>query len=139
MCCPSGYDDMRKYRVLLVLLLLLPMHAIAQKQDVEMVAMSFFDATSAGNVGQIRSLIAGPLLESVKVLLKENKEYPEFLRDRYEGATAEITNVSMLSDGEALVDMAVTFQGGITPSYMRLRMSQHKGGRWRIVEQRQVY
>jgi len=138
MYCPSGSYGMRKYSVLLALLLLLPLHAIAQQQDAEMTAMSFFEAARAGNVGQIRALVAGPLRESVKVLLTENKKYPDFLRDRYEGATAEILNVSMLPDGDALVDMDVTFPGNST-SHMRLRMSQHQGSRWRVVEQSQVY
>jgi hypothetical protein len=132
----DGYE-MRKTIALLLLLLAFPVHVSAQKQDVEMIAMSFFDAIKAGNVGQIRALVDGPLLESVRVLLTENKQYPDYLRERYLGATAEITNISMLPDGDALVDMAVTFESNI--SYMQLRMSQHKGGRWRVVEQSQVY
>ena len=129
---------MKKYIAILLLSLVVPVHAIAQNQDVEMTAMSFFDAVKAGNVGQIRTLVAGPLLESVRVLLTENRKYPDYLRERYAGATAEITNVSMLPDGDVLVDMAVTLESNI-PSYMKLRMSQHKGGGWRIVEQSQVY
>ena len=139
MYCTSGYYGMRKYSVLLVLLLLLPVHASAQQQeDAEMTAMSFFEATRAGNVGLIRAMVAGSLRDSVKVLLTENRKYPEFLREHYEGTAAEITSVSMLPDGNALIDMAVTFPGDHV-SVMRLRMSPHKGGGWRVVEQSQIY
>jgi hypothetical protein len=124
--------------VLLALLLLFPVHASAQQQGAEMTAMSFFEATRAGNVGLIRAMVAGSLRDSVKVLLTENKKYPDFLRERYEDSAAEITSVSMLPDGDVLIDMAVTFPGDHV-SLMRLRMSPHKGGGWRVVEQSQVY
>jgi hypothetical protein len=133
----GGYD-MRKYIALLLLTLLVPVHAMPQNEDVEMAAMTFFHAVKAGNVEQIRALVADPLLESVKVLLTENLEYPDYLRKRYVGATAEIINVSRLPSGDVLVDMAIKRKPNI-PSYMKLRMSQRTGGEWLVVEQSQIY
>ena len=52
----------------------------------------FFEASEAGNVKTIKSLIAGPFLDSRRVLLEENKDYPNKLREFYRGVTIEIVN-----------------------------------------------
>ncbi|MGW8227267.1 MAG: hypothetical protein ACWGOW_00110 [Gammaproteobacteria bacterium] len=129
---------MRKYIVLLSLCLVIPVQGVAQDQDVEMAAMAFFDATRTGSVDQIRTLIAGPLLDNTRVLLTENEKYPDYLRERYVGATAEIASISTLPDGDVLVDMAITFQN-LSRSIIQLRMSQDQGGGWKVVEQSQIY
>lgn len=53
---------------------------------------AFFEASEAGDVRTIKSLIAGLFLDARRTLLEENKDYPNTLREFYRGVTIEIVN-----------------------------------------------
>jgi len=100
----------------------------------------FFMALKEGDVSSIKQLIAGEMYESKKVLLEKNKEYPEFLKNYYQGIEFYVENATQ-SGNYIIVDFLIEFPGG-NRNFARLYLEQtkidtsesHEGGIWRIID-----
>jgi hypothetical protein len=100
----------------------------------------FFKALKEGDVSSIKQLIAGQMYESKRVLLEKNKDYPEFLRNYYQGIEFYVENTTR-SGNYIIVDFLIEFPDG-NQNLARLYLEQskidgsgsHGVGIWRIIE-----
>lgn len=80
-------------------------------EDVENKTMRpFFNALKNGNVEIIKQYISGEMYEESRILLEENKGYPEYLREHYKGAIFSVKR-GVSSDNQLIVDVSVEFPG----------------------------
>jgi hypothetical protein len=123
---------------------LLHAEQVADNHDLEGILIEsvypFFKALKEGDVDSIKQLIAGEMYESKKVLLEKNKEYPEFLRNYYEGIEFYVEDTT-LSGNYIIVDFLIEFADGHqSPARLYLEQSkintsgQHVVGFWRIID-----
>ncbi len=66
-------------------------HSMAADEPVETV-IKYFEASKSGDVEAIKTLIAGPFYKKKIVLLEKNTEYPEFLKEFFEGSSMQVIN-----------------------------------------------
>lgn len=100
----------------------------------------FFKALKEGDVRSIKQLIAGEMYDSKNVLLEKNKEYPEFLRNYYEGVEFYLEDTTR-SGNYITVDLLIEFADG-HQNLARLHLEQskidtsgqHGVGTWRIID-----
>lgn len=123
---------------------LLQAKQVADNHDIEGIldesVYSFFKALKEGDVDSIKQLIAGEVYESKKVLLEKNKEYPEFLKNYYQGIEFYVENATQ-SGNYIIVDFLIEFPGG-NRNLARLYLEQskintsgsHEDGIWRIID-----
>ena len=69
----------------------------------EQVLMPFFQALKTGDVEVIKKHMSRDLYARNRVLLDENLEYPEFLRNYYKDITFRIVNAEEDFSGEGIV------------------------------------
>jgi hypothetical protein len=70
----------------------------------------YFEALKNGDVSTLQRLISGRMFERNKVLLEQNTEYPEFLRNYYRNVTFEVEKAENFGD-DILVMVALEFPG----------------------------
>lgn len=100
------------YPLLMALLISTPFSASGDDNKlIHSALQSFFAGLKAGDTAIIESWIGGELFEEKKILLRQNKAYPQFLRHYYQGATFKIANVTH-KDGQASAELIVTFPSG---------------------------
>lgn len=128
---------MRRLSILTLLLLTLPVIASAARLTATETAAMYFDAVTDGDTVTIRKLTASPLLDELKPLLTRNEDYPAFLRDRYQGAVAEIGSVTGGTDDEQAVVLRVGYPDGHV-STIRLTLEKQKSGKWKVVGQQEI-
>ena len=75
------------------------------------VVLPFLSALKDGDVDSIKRYIAGDMYESKKVLLEQNKEYPEFLRNYYRGVEFYVENTAENGD-YIIVDITIEYPNG---------------------------
>ena len=97
----------------------------------------YFEALKDGDVSSIKLHISEGMYERYKVLLEKNKDYPEFLRNYYNGAEFWVKKVE-LSGQEVSVAVSIQFPDNESlGSKLLLRMNDLNsdviGGRWKIV------
>ena len=56
--------------------------------------LPFFRALKAGDVDSIKRYISADMYESKQTLLEQNTEYPEFLRNYYQGVEFYVENIA---------------------------------------------
>lgn len=99
----------------------------------------FFDALRQGNVIAVESYLEDPLLADVKVLLRDNKGYPDFLREYYRGTTVVVTNIESSSESAiAIVNVDIYFPAGHVES-LQLDLIKATVGGWKIQQQSTVH
>ena len=104
------------------------------------IVLPFFNALKAGDVDSIKRYIAGDMYESKKVLLEQNKEYPEFLRNYYRGV--EFYKEDIAEDGGyIIVDITIEYPNGDYGSgklYLwqikDIKQGIHVPGSWKIID-----
>jgi hypothetical protein len=95
--------------------------------------IQFFEASKNGDTETIKQLISGSFYNQRKVLLEENKGYPNFLRTYYQGAELQINNVVLEKDGTVgVVDIKIKFPGENVET-IKLLLKKDVGGTWKIV------
>lgn len=104
----------------------------------------FFNALKTGNVELIKRYISGKMYEDSQVLLNENQQYPEFLREQYKDAVFSVERGVSTEKG-FIVDVSIEFPGGgkRVSQFVLHEQGQESqsrqqtvgGGRWRITEQ----
>lgn len=111
-----------------------PIHSQAA-EPLDMVRL-YFEAVKVGDVDTIQSYLGGKILKKRKILLEENTEYPNFLRDRF-GAAEFLIRPSSNEQSEAngeLVNVQIIFSDGSSFS-TELVVEQDTSGEWKIIEQ----
>ena len=94
----------------------------------------FFDALRQGDVVTVESYLGDPLLTDVKVLLRDNKGYPGYLREYYLDTSVVVTKIESNSDTTATVNVDVNFPAGHVES-LQLDLIRNPGGNWKIHQQ----
>jgi hypothetical protein len=70
----------------------------------------YFEALKNGDVVSIKKVIAGKMLQRNLVLLDQNKNYPDFLRDYYQSVEFSIMAVE-LADDDIQASVSILFPG----------------------------
>ncbi|HWP93827.1 MAG TPA: hypothetical protein VNN20_16685 [Thermodesulfobacteriota bacterium] len=127
---------MKKITTLLMIVLFSPfnfnsLNSLAAEPSETLTA--YFQALKDGDVGKIKQCIAGDFYEKNKVLLENNPDYPEFLRNYYQGADLEIGK-SVKSGDTVIIEMRTLFPNGST-GVNKLRLKESSDGDWKIVEE----
>jgi len=128
---------MKRFIIPLILMLSFPVAGVAGDKGVAETAEAFFTAIKAGDVDALRNMIEAPLSDQIDNLLTNNAAYPEYLRTRYRGASAEVGEITRFKKNEKQVDLVVTFPDGRV-SLIELTISKRKSPQWKVTEQRKV-
>jgi hypothetical protein len=101
--------------------------------EIETVFTSLFDALREGDVKALRSHLPAEEYAQHRILLEKNKEYPDFLRNFYQGATLRVGRIeSVLSAKDDVIgEFIVDFPGGDT-TVTRMRLHRNNQGIWKI-------
>jgi hypothetical protein len=94
--------------------------------------LSYFQALKNGDVETIKASITGDMYKKRKVLLEQNKNYPEFLKNVYKGAQFRIKDVS-IKDNDAVVSVEVIFPDRKTQFILYLIKDDL--GNWKIFKE----
>jgi len=96
---------------------------------------SYTEALQAGDTIAVKSCIGGRLYETREVLLDQNEEYPDFLRNLYDGAvfhiSDELTDLGPQGQGVAI---EVSFPDGHISKSVAI-VEQAPNGKWEIVDE----
>jgi len=94
---------------------------------------TFFSILQSGNTTAIESYLGGDLYERRKTLLRNNREYSEFLRRYYQGTEFQIEKITEGSSG-VVVTARLIFPDGQNERFL-LRLAREQGrGAWKIME-----
>lgn len=97
--------------------------------------IQFFEASKHGDTETIKRLIAGSFYNQRKVLLEENKDYPNFLRKYYQGTELQIGNIIMEENGTVgVVDIKIQFPDGNVDTN-KLLLKKDAIGTWKVVDE----
>lgn len=113
---------MKKNSLFLKILLISLYCSILQAQEVPVIngpykalmdeiVFPFFEALKNGDVSSIKRYVAGDMYERKKVLLEQNQEYPEFLRNYYQGVEFYVQKASE-SGRYLIVDIEIEYPSG---------------------------
>jgi hypothetical protein len=128
---------MKKHITLLLLMLAFSVNGAAGDNQAIETAEAYFMAVKAGDVAMIQEMTGAPLLEQIDTLLTDNAEYPEFLRSRYEGASAVVSDVGRMKKGMKQVDLTISYADN-RQSLIELTLSRKKAGKWKVIGQQEV-
>ena len=121
-------------QTLAILIVIASSYASANSEIVGGIVAPFFDALKQGDVVAVESYLGDPLLNDVKVLLRENKGYPDFLREYYRDTSVVVTNIESNSHTTARVNVDVNFPAGHV-EFLQLELIRNTGGTWKIHQQ----
>jgi hypothetical protein len=97
--------------------------------------VSYMEALRAGDTIGAKSHLEGRLYEKKEVLLDQNEEYPDFLRNFYAGAefyiSDELTDLGPRGQGIAV---EIRFPDGNSSESMAI-VEQEPDGSWKIVDE----
>lgn len=100
----------------------------------------FFAVLQSGDVTAIESVIGGELLEETSVLLRNNKEYGDYLRSYYTNSEFQVEKIIHVTDG-AVVDVSMIFENGDREQFTFLLQKKQMpagGDSWIIVKQKRL-
>lgn len=120
--------------VIVLSMMIISMPASAEEPVVTQTVMPFFQALKDGDVKAIKTYIDDPLYSKIKVLLNDNKAYPDYLRNWYAGASAEVAAITRMANGEYIIDLRI-LSPNRSADVTRLRIAENKQGNWKVVDQ----
>ena len=90
-----------------------------------------------GDVSLMKQYLSGDMYEKNRVLLEQNKEYPEFLRKYYQGAQFQVVKAEEI-DNNILVNVEIEYPDGRL-NFGKLRLGKdnqdiYENGSWKIME-----
>jgi len=115
-------------------------------QIVSQAVLPYIRALQTGDVLTLERLVDGKLATTLEKLLKQNTEYPDFLRQRYGGAT--IRDTIQIFQRPAVTSNALDQEGGQrmavvpleTPAGAKkdfqLSLEKDTQGAWKIIDQK---
>jgi len=77
--------------------------------------------------------LSGDMYRQTRVLLEENKGYPQFLRNFYKGANFSVKSAVTAGD-DIIADIVIEFPHG-GKSLARLKLSNENGQQWKVVDE----
>lgn len=138
-----------------LLLLTLNEPALSEEQHINPVLLDeiekntlrpFFNALKNGDVEQIKHFFSGEIYSEYRLLLEENKGYPDLLREYYKDAVFSIER-GVTADNMVTIDFSIEFPGKgkqvsqyilQKQSIENIGRSQADERRWSIVDQRHL-
>ncbi len=124
----------RYLQKLAILIVIASSYVSANSEIVGGTVTPFFDALMRGDVVTVENFLGDPLLNDVKVLLRDNKGYPDYLRVHYSGTSVVVTRIESNSDTTATVSVDVNFPAGHVES-LQLDLIRNSEGYWKIHQQ----
>ena len=95
----------------------------------------YTEALRAGDTIRVKSYIGGRLYKKKELLLDHNDEYPEFLRNFYEGAEIDVSDqLTDLGPRGQGVNVTVRFPGGYVSENMAI-VEQAADGSWKVIDE----
>lgn len=94
---------------------------------------SLFDALRRGDVQTIKLYLSPVEYAQYKVLFEQNKDYPRFLRNFYQGARVRVGQIDSVrsAKNEVIGELVIDFPNGET-TITRMRLNRDKGGEWKV-------
>ena len=94
---------------------------------------SLFDALRDGDVQAIKRYLSPVEYARYKVLFEQNKDYPRFLQDYYQGASFRVGQIDSVRSAkdEVIGELVIDFPNGET-TITRMRLNRVKGGEWKV-------
>ena len=142
---------MKKLALILSFLSLIFLSAISNAEEMPLsdslyleiqnvVSYPFFRSLQDGDINALKRYISSDMYKKYKRLLEQNRDYPKFLRDYYQGAKFRTEKAKEI-DGYVVIDVVIEFPNG-SRIQNKLRVSEEKGrfqgknrsNRWRISE-----
>jgi hypothetical protein len=77
----------------------------------ENVLNPFFAALKAGDVTTLKAMIDGEMYNNNKILIEQNKQYPDFLRNHYGGAVFRVIKAAHIN-GNVMVEVKIEYASG---------------------------
>jgi hypothetical protein len=109
-----------------------------EEQEIRNSLQQYFSVLKSGDVSAIESAIGGDLLEEMKVLLRKNKEYGQFLRNYYQEAEFQLAKIVPVSGG-IIADVNVVFSNQDSQQYnffLKKEQADKSGdGGWKVIRQ----
>lgn len=109
-----------------------------EEQEIRNSLQQYFSVLKSGDVNAIESAIGGDLLEEMKVLLRNNKEYGQFLRNYYQEAEFQLAKIVPVSGG-VVADVSVVFSNQDIQEYnffLKKEQADKSGdGGWKVIRQ----
>ena len=105
-----------------------------EDEQITQVLNNLFDALRSGNTGTLKRLFAGEMYAKNKTLLEQNAEYPDFLRNYYQGAIFTITEITPSGD-DVLAGFTVLSANGRMQTIHMLLTKQDEPKKWFIIKQ----
>jgi len=97
----------------------------------------YTQALGTGDVSELKAVLGGRMYAKRRILLEENTEYPDFLRQHYAGASfssaVSSRTSSRYSDG-TLVDVSMLMSSGKTVT-TTLVLQPVDGAGWKIIDE----
>lgn len=92
-----------------------------------------FDALKRGDVRTIKLYLSEDEYAQYKVLFEQNKDYPRFLRNFYQGARVRVGQIDSVrsAKNEVIGEFVIDFPNGET-MITRMRLNRDQGGEWKV-------
>jgi hypothetical protein len=99
------------------------------------VVQRYLAASQNGDVDTMKACISGPYYEKRRDLLENNKSYPDFLRDYFDGVRIDVVEVrTQDDDGSAIAVLkSQPREGAII--YSKLILKKDQMGKWKIFDE----
>ena len=117
------------YLIVLFVFILLGNPIISSAQEPQDVVKTYFQAMQNGDVETMKAHMGGKLYEKRKILLEQNRNYPTFLRNHYDGGQIKVGEVN-----DGVVTVEVQFPDGSINSH-HLVVKKDDLGQWKIVDE----
>ena len=142
---------MKKRKLFFSILLCIIFHSFLYAQEVPVsgdiygavineTVFPFFEALKNGDVSLIKQYIAGDMYESKKVLLEQNTEYPQFLRNYYNGVEFYV-DATHRSGDYVIVYISIEYPNGDNGSgklylwqFNDVKQGIYETGIWKIID-----
>ena len=98
-------------------------------QEPQDVVAAYFHAMKNGDVVTMKSYMGGKLYEKRKILLEQNVNYPDFLRNHYEQGDIQVGEAH-----DGVVKVMVQFPDGSIHAH-QLVVEQDPDGNWKIINE----
>ena len=117
-----------------------------RKEIIDGAVNPFIHALQTGNVQVLEQLIDGKLAMTLGKLLRENTEYPKFLKKRYGGTTVrdaiqifqrqDINSSSLVKEGsQRIAIVPLETIAGVQKNF-QLSLEKDTQGAWKIIDQK---
>ena len=93
---------------------------------------SFFNDLMNGDLNGIKQYISKEYYHKNRTLLDDNKEYPNFLKEYYQGAKMNLLNIYMAGDN-IMVDIEILFPNQTKGVYV-IHLRQEDNISWKVIE-----